>query len=107
MIHDRIGQQELVIFHAEGAASALDASDISRSRDVGATGVFDPHLDGRRLQFRYDNGEFVDAETGSRWNIMGQAVSGELRGKQLARFTHGDYFAFAWLAFRPESEIFR
>jgi len=105
VIHDRVGPQEIVVFHSDGAASALDAGDISRSRDAGATGVFDPSV-GRRLQFRYEDGQFVDAETGSRWNILGQAVSGELRGRRLRRITHGDYFAFAWLAFRPETEIF-
>ncbi len=107
VIHDQIRSQELVVFHAEGAASALDASEIGRSRDVGATGVFEPQVDGRRLQFRYENGQFVDAETGSRWNVLGQAASGEMKGKQLRRITHGDYFAFAWLAFRPDTEIFR
>jgi hypothetical protein len=30
-----------------------------------------------------------------------------MKGKQLRRITHGDYFAFAWLAFRPDTEIFR
>lgn len=107
VIHDHAGAQELVIFHAEGAASALDAGEISKSRDAGATGVFDPRVDGRLLHFRYEGGQFVDAETGSRWNILGQAVSGKLRGQRLRPFRHGDYFAFAWLAFRPETEIFR
>jgi len=31
-------------------------------------------------QFRYEKGGFLDAETGSRWNILGQAVSGECAG---------------------------
>ena len=107
VIHDRLGTQELVIFHAEGAASALDTSDTSKSRDVGASGVFDPHIDGKRLHFRYESGQFVDVETGSRWNILGQAIGGELQGKRLTPIRHGDYFAFAWFAFRPETEIFR
>ncbi len=107
VVHDRIGQQEVVIFHEDGVASALDASEIAKSKETGATGVFDSRVDGRRLQFRYENSGFVDAETGSHWNILGRAVSGELKGKQLRRLTHGDYFAFAWLAFRPATEIFR
>jgi hypothetical protein len=59
----------VVIFHTSGASSAFDAAEISDSRPVGATGVFDPNIDGLRLQFRYEKGGFVDAETGSRWNI--------------------------------------
>lgn len=106
VLYDRIGAQELVIFHAEGALSALDATDMKRSKEAGSTGVFAPFVDGRRLSFRYENGLFIDAETGSHWDILGRAVSGSLQGKTLKRIAHGDYFAFAWLAFKPKTEIF-
>ena len=76
------------------------------SKDVGATAVFEPQIDGRRLQFRYADGYFIDAETGSRWNILGKAVSGSLQGKSLKRIAHGDYFAFAWFAFKPMTQLF-
>jgi len=49
----------------------------------------------------------VDRETGSQWNILGQAIAGPLRGKQLKPVVHAQHFAFAWLAFRPESKIWR
>jgi uncharacterized protein DUF3179 len=107
VIYDRLGSQEIVVFHSEGATSALDAEDMRKSREVGSTGVFDPHVDGRRLEFSYEGGQFVDAETGSRWNILGKAVSGSLRGKSLKPISHGDYFAFAWLAFKPKTDIFK
>jgi len=103
---DQVNSADLVIFHAEGATSALDSSAMSESREVGATGVFDPRVDGRLLHFNYDNKEFVDSETGSHWNVVGQATSGLLRGKNLRPIVHGDYFAFAWFAFRPDTEIF-
>jgi hypothetical protein len=107
VIADRVGSKDIVVFHIEGASSALDSGRINESRDVGATGVFDPKIDDQHLHFRYAAREFVDDETGSRWNILGQAISGPLVGKRLTRITHGDYFAFAWLAFRPESEVFQ
>lgn len=107
VIYDRIGSQEIVVFHSDGALSALDAEDMKKSRQVGSTGVFDPVIDRRRLNFRYEDGLFIDAETGSRWNILGKAVSGRLHGRSLKRIQHGDYFAFAWLAFKPETEIFK
>jgi hypothetical protein len=106
VIYDRIGSQEIVIFHAEGALSALDATDMKKSKEAGSTGVFDPLVDRRRLTFRYESGEFIDTETGSHWNIAGKAVRGRLQGKSLKRISHGDYFAFAWLAFKPKTEIF-
>ena len=106
VIYDHIDTKEIVIFHGEGTLAALDEEDMKQSREVGSTGVFEPMVGGRRLQFRYAEGLFVDEETGSRWNIIGKAVSGPLQGQSLKRIPHGDYFAFAWLAFKPATEIF-
>ncbi|HKP13820.1 MAG TPA: DUF3179 domain-containing protein [Blastocatellia bacterium] len=106
VIADRIGAQDIVVFHTEGTLSALDEEYIRDSKAAGSTGVFDPTLEGKRLEFRYDNGEFIDAATGSRWNILGRAVSGPLRGKSLKPLPHGDYFAFAWIAYKPQTEIY-
>lgn len=49
----------------------------------------------------------VDTRTGSEWNVLGEAVSGPLKGKRLAPLDSGVHFAFAWLAFNPDSEIVR
>jgi len=95
-----------VVFHGEGAVSALDESSIADSKEVGSTGVFDPIVNGKTLTFKYEEGFFIDNETGTRWNITGKAVVGKLKGTQLKRIKYGDYFAFAWLAFRPETEIY-
>ena len=42
VVHDKVGGRDIVVFHSDGAASALDGSSIADSRDVGATGVFEP-----------------------------------------------------------------
>ena len=107
VVHDRVNSTEIVIFHSDGASSALDASDIGKSKDAGSTGVFIPEINGQKLTFKYDNGEFIDEETRSRWNIFGKAVSGKLQGKQLRQIRHGDYFAFAWIVFNPQTEIYK
>jgi len=106
VIRDTVAEQPIVVWHAEGAVSALDARRISQSKAVGSTGVFDPRLDGRVLHFRYEDGRFVDEETGSTWTITGRAVSGPLAGRQLDPIAHGDYFAFAWFAFKPQTTIY-
>jgi len=106
VIHDTVSGQPVVVWHGEGAVSALDRRTISRSKEVGSTGVFDPRVDGRVLHFRYEDGRFVDEETGSTWTITGRAESGPLQGHQLERIPHGDYFAFAWFAFKPETKIY-
>ena len=57
-----------------GPPSALDGSSIADSRDVGATGVFDPNLNGKKLTFRSAKDGITDKETGSRWDILGRAI---------------------------------
>jgi hypothetical protein len=107
VIHDAIGGRPLVVFHAPGAVSALDARQISASKEVGSTGVFDRRVDGRTLTFTYaGDGRFEDEQTGSVWTVTGRAVEGPLEGTQLERIAHGDYFAFAWFAFRPDTTLY-
>lgn len=107
VIEDSLGSQPIVIFHGDGAVSGLDRPRISSSREIGSTGVFDPRIDGRKLTFKYAEGKFVDNETASVWDITGRAISGKLKGRQLRPIVHGDYFAFAWLVFRPETKVYR
>jgi len=106
VINDTQGDHALVVLYAPGTASALDAAVIAEGQDVGATGVFSPFVDGRKLSFRREGQAFVDAETGSRWNIAGQAVEGPLAGSQLDRLVSGDHFWFSWAAFKPDTIIY-
>lgn len=105
-VNDEAGGVPLVVFHAPGAVSALDAARIAESKAAGSTGVFDRRADGRTLTFRYGDEQFVDEQTGSRWDVTGRAVTGPLAGTQLRRLPHGDYFAFAWFAFKPETALY-
>ncbi|MGQ0561618.1 MAG: DUF3179 domain-containing protein [Gemmatimonadota bacterium] len=108
VVNDRIGGRNLLIVWAPGTASALDRSEIAQGRDVGASGVFARDVNGRVLEFTpAGDGVFRDRQTGSRWNLLGRAVAGPLRGKQLERVPHGDYFWFAWAAFRPHTRLWR
>lgn len=107
VINDEAGGLPLVILHKAGTASALDANAISEGRDVGSVAVFDRRLDGRPLTFAArGDGTFTDQETGSVWNILGEAVSGELSGAQLTQLLAFDHFWFAWAAFHPETELY-
>ena len=105
VLHDTVGGEPIVIFHLDGMASALNNRTIHRSRDDGATGVFSPVLNDEQLEFEYVNGKIKDKKTGSTWNISGQATSGSLEGQLLETMVFGDYFAFAWLVFYPETEM--
>ena len=106
VINDKIGEKQVVVFHGDGAVSALDESNIADSKEVGSTGVFNPVVNGNTLTFKYEDGFFIDKETGTKWDITGNAIGGDLKGTQLERIKHGDYFAFAWLAFKPETKIY-
>jgi hypothetical protein len=85
----------------------LGNSVIAQGADVGATGVFDPNLDGQTLTFGWEDGLIRDEQTGSTWNVLGQAIDGPLAGSSLAQIVHGDHFWFAWAAFKPETIIYR
>ena len=101
-----VNGQELVVWFVPGTQSALDRSAIDQSREVGATGVFDPHLDGRALTFRADGDRIVDNETESVWNILGTATEGPLAGKRLTPIVHANHFWFAWAAFKPDTRVY-
>lgn len=105
VVHYRVGGQGLAVFFQPGARSALDGRSIADSKGVGATGVFDRDFEGQQLTFQGDGEGFADAETGSRWNILGQATAGPLAGGQLTPVVHANHFWFAWAAFRPDTEI--
>ncbi len=103
MINYDVNGQDLAVLFKSGTPSALDEAFTKLSRAVGATGGFDPNLVGRRLTFLIDGDNIVDDETGSVWNIMGKAIEGPLRGKELTPIIHGDHFWFAWAAFKPNT----
>jgi hypothetical protein len=107
IINDAQAGHNLVVFHASGTSSALGASVIADGADVGATGVFDANLEGQELTFRRDGSAIVDEETGSTWNVLGQAIRGPLEGESLTPIVHGDHFWFAWAAFKPDTIIYK
>ena len=107
VVHYVVDDSEIVIFYKQGTASALDRSDISEGRDVGATGVYIPEVNNQLLTFQADGDHFIDRETGSTWNLLGQAISGTLEGERLEPVVHGNHFWFAWAAFKPNTIIYK
>ncbi len=106
IIYDTVANQQIVIFHLPGTLSSMDKLNIKDSKDVGATGVFIPQINDLPLEFKLINNKIVDKQTGSNWSITGKAIQGKLKGSQLKQIRHGDYFAFAWFAFKPDSKVF-
>jgi len=106
VIQDALDGERLVVFYRPGVVSALDDSEIARSREVGATGVFSAIVDGKGLSFERVPEGFRDRETGSTWTLLGHAVKGPLGGKRLRAIPHVDAFWFAWAAFNPTTSVY-
>jgi hypothetical protein len=106
VINDQVGDEPVTVFWQEGTSSALNSDTIASGRDIGAVGVFSRAIDSQVLTFEWQEESFVDNETGSRWNLSGRAVEGELSGTQLTPIVHDNTLWFAWAAFKPETRIF-
>lgn len=101
------GGREVVLWHRPGQRSALDANTVAAGVEIGTVGVFDPRLRDRRLTFTAGPDGFHDAQTGSTWNVLGEAVAGPLRGRRLEPVSYLDTFWFAWVAFQPDTTLHR
>ena len=107
VVNYNVGGTDLVVFFKPGTRSALGGLLIGKADEIGATGVFEVVVDGRQLTFRADGDVFVDNETGSSWNILGEAVDGPLTGTELTPIVHGNHFWFSWGAFEPDTKIYQ
>jgi Protein of unknown function (DUF3179) len=97
--------QPIAIFWQGGEASALDASDIAAGRDVGTVGVFNSTVDGETLTFKAVGDSFIDDQTSSTWNVLGEAIEGPMAGTKLEPVTFVRTFWFSWAAFRPDTTL--
>ena len=91
VIHPAVAEQPLVVF-------------FDRTRNAAATyHLIDEHA---QRTFEVRDGQIVDAETESVWQVDGRATSGPLEGSRLAPIDEAYVsFWFAWAVFQPETEI--
>ncbi|MDQ3004289.1 MAG: DUF3179 domain-containing protein [Chloroflexota bacterium] len=106
-VNDRVGGEAVVIFWQAGTVSPLDSSTTASGRDVGTAAAFSRQLDGQTLSFTFVEGKIIDDQTKSEWNILGQTIAGELKGKQLSSLVSINHFWFSWAAFKPETRIYQ
>jgi hypothetical protein len=107
VVNNQVNEKEIVIFWTPGTASALDKASISAGEDVGSAVAYERVVDDRILTFRAEGERFIDNETGSTWDIQGQAVAGALAGARLEEVVGVNHFWFSWAAFKPETRIFQ
>ena len=109
VINDTLGELEVIAFWQPGVASSLDTSNIDSGRDIGTAALFDRTLeDGTVLDFVWDadNNALVDEQTGSTWNLFGEAIEGDLAGTELTQLISAPHYWFAWAAFHPETDVY-
>ncbi len=107
VISDTVGGTPIVVVWVPGTASALDARTVAGGRDVGAANAFSRTLDSRTLTFVWQAGQIVDEQTGSAWNVLGEAVEGPRAGQRLTPVVAINHFWFSWAAFKPDTRIYQ
>ena len=106
-VNDTLSGSEIVVLWQPGTASALDASRIAEGEDVGAGAAFSRIVADQFLTFSLVGDKIVDDQTGSEWDVFGQAIRGELAGAQLEPVVSVNHFWFSWAAFKPETRIYQ
>ena len=106
VINDELGGESVVVMSRSGTLSVLDEHRIADSRRVPSAAAYSRRLDGRTLEFERRGERIVDTNTASVWNLFGEAVEGPLAGSRLAALSRGEHFAFAWLAFHPDADVY-
>ncbi len=94
VVNDNVNGREVVIVSELSAKLAIP---------------YDRKANGQMLSFRISSENpfaMTDNETGSVWNIKGEAISGALAGAKLAQIPAYNAFWFAWAVFWPSTEIF-
>ena len=107
VIDDTVAGQPVTVFWQPGTASALDSGVIAAGRDVGTGAAFSRELDGRVLDFEWQEETIRDRQTASTWSLLGEATAGTLQGSKLAPVVSINHFWFSWAAFRPETRVYQ
>ena len=97
--------RDLVALLMPGTVSGLETDTTFNGRDVGATGIFVPLIEGATVDLEPTVTGFLDSISGSTFNIFGLALDGPLAGAQLEAVEHLDTFWFAIGAFDPDTVV--
>jgi hypothetical protein len=97
----------LVVFGADDTASVLDTGDVTTGRAVGVGLAFERTVGDEVLTFEAQGEDrFMDRETGSTWDLFGNALDGPLAGEKLAPVVNTNELWFAWAAFNADAAVY-
>lgn len=63
-------------------------------------------LNNKKLELKIDNGELIDMDKNTKWNIRGKYISGELNS-DLESIAISDEYWFSWIKFHDKSMLIR
>lgn len=93
VVNDELQDKKLAIFYSREGQVALAYSSV---------------VENKVLHFQPAGADrFRDEETGTLWNLKGEAIQGEWKGKQLSPISAVSGYWFAWVAFYPGTEVFQ
>ena len=97
-INDRLGNRDLLVIFDRHSRTA-----IPYSRRIGGLTLTFGLLD-RKGDLPLT---LADFETGSEWNMLGQAVGGTLIGAQLIQWPAYNSMWFSWSAYWPQTQLWK
>ncbi|MEO0598338.1 MAG: DUF3179 domain-containing (seleno)protein, partial [Chloroflexota bacterium] len=106
VVNDVLGETPIVVFWKPGVFTAVSYNTRRATNDIGQAALYGRTVDGRTLTFIHDGSRVVDEQTGSEWNIFGEAIAGELIGTQLPEYTFFSHFWFAWASANPDTLLY-
>ena len=96
VINDRVGDRAVLVLYHLATVTAIPYSRV---------------VDGQLLTFRILSRTdalplaFADVETGSEWNMCGEALAGPLKGTQLEQIPAYNSMWFGWSAYWPDTRL--
>lgn len=108
VVNDEVeGLPIVVMWGLSDTADPLDEPELAQGQAIGVGVAYERRVNGRLLTFGAERDDaFVDNETGSLWNLLGQALEGPLKGQRLPPVVHGNHLWFAWAAFNPDGPVY-
>ena len=112
VINDRVGDRAVLVLYDAETATAIPYSRVvrgqlltfrilSRTDDLRlSSGVRRAQPSRRSLPLA-----FTDVETGSEWNMRGEALAGPLKGAQLEQIPAYNSMWFGWSAYWPQTRL--
>ncbi|MDE2706829.1 MAG: DUF3179 domain-containing (seleno)protein, partial [Gemmatimonadota bacterium] len=104
VVNDRVGDRDVLVLYDAETATAIPYSRVVDGQLL--TFRILSHTDDLRLSSgRSLPLAFADVETGSEWNMRGEALAGPLKGAQLEQIPAYNSMWFGWSAYWPDTRL--